>query len=94
VPYEPLFGLAPGGVYRATDCYQPRGSFGAGFFGALIAGIIGGIVVHYLKKIPVHVVQPRWQVAGVAWLLLVVMDELPEMTLVLLWLTILPVGNG
>ncbi|ELM1059190.1 PTS fructose transporter subunit EIIC [Escherichia coli] len=29
-------------------------SFGAGFFGALIAGIIGGIVVHYLKKIPVH----------------------------------------
>lgn len=24
------------------------------FFGALIAGIIGGIVVHYLKKIPVH----------------------------------------
>ncbi|HAH9990348.1 TPA: PTS fructose transporter subunit EIIC [Escherichia coli] len=26
----------------------------AGFFGALIAGIIGGIVVHYLKKIPVH----------------------------------------
>lgn len=29
-------------------------SFGAGFFGALIAGLIGGIVVHYLKKIPVH----------------------------------------
>ena len=29
-------------------------SFGAGFFGALIAGIIGGIVVYYLKKIPVH----------------------------------------
>ncbi|EQX75014.1 PTS EIIC component [Escherichia coli] len=29
-------------------------SFGAGFFGALIAGIIGGIVVHYLKKTPVH----------------------------------------
>ena len=29
-------------------------SFGAGFFGALIAGIIGGIVVNYLKKIPVH----------------------------------------
>ncbi|EFO4687892.1 PTS fructose transporter subunit IIC [Shigella dysenteriae] len=29
-------------------------SFGAGFFGALIAGIIGGIVVHYLKKIPAH----------------------------------------
>ena len=26
-PYlEPLFGLAPGGVYRATDCYQPRGA--------------------------------------------------------------------
>ncbi len=24
------------------------------FFGALIAGLIGGIVVHYLKKIPVH----------------------------------------
>ena len=29
-------------------------SFGAGFFGALIAGIIGGLVVYYLKKIPVH----------------------------------------
>ncbi|MBT0726904.1 PTS fructose transporter subunit EIIC [Rosenbergiella australiborealis] len=28
--------------------------FGAGFFGALLAGIIGGIVVFYLKKIPVH----------------------------------------
>jgi len=28
-------------------------SFGAGFFGALIAGIIGGIVVFYLKKIPI-----------------------------------------
>ena len=28
-------------------------SFGAGFFGALIAGMIGGLVVHYLKKIPV-----------------------------------------
>lgn len=28
-------------------------SFGAGFFGALIAGFIGGIVVHYLKKIKV-----------------------------------------
>ena len=22
----PLFGLAPGGVYRAADCYQPRGA--------------------------------------------------------------------
>lgn len=29
-------------------------SFGAGFFGALIAGMIGGLVVYYLKKIPVH----------------------------------------
>lgn len=29
-------------------------SFGAGFFGTLIAGVIGGIVVHYLKKIPVR----------------------------------------
>lgn len=29
-------------------------SFGAGFFGALIAGLIGGMVVHYLKQIPVH----------------------------------------
>jgi fructose-specific PTS system IIC-like component len=29
-------------------------SFGAGFFGALIAGILGGIIVYYLKKIPVH----------------------------------------
>ncbi|CND27395.1 PTS fructose-like transporter subunit EIIC [Yersinia pseudotuberculosis] len=28
-------------------------SFGAGFFGALIAGMIGGIVVYYLKKIRV-----------------------------------------
>ncbi|MCW8114116.1 PTS fructose transporter subunit EIIC [Yersinia intermedia] len=28
-------------------------SFGAGFFGALIAGMIGGLVVHYLKKIRV-----------------------------------------
>lgn len=28
-------------------------SFGAGFFGAIIAGIIGGIIVFYLKKIPV-----------------------------------------
>ena len=28
-------------------------SFGAGFFGAIIAGIIGGIVVFYIKKIPV-----------------------------------------
>ncbi|EPG8311368.1 PTS fructose transporter subunit EIIC [Klebsiella aerogenes] len=28
--------------------------FGAGFFGALIAGMIGGLVVYYLKKIPVH----------------------------------------
>lgn len=28
-------------------------SFGAGFFGALLAGLIGGIVVYYLKKIPV-----------------------------------------
>lgn len=28
-------------------------SFNAGFFGALFAGIIGGIVVFYLKKIPV-----------------------------------------
>ena len=34
--------------------YIGYSSFGAGFFGALIAGIIGGIVVHYLKKIPVH----------------------------------------
>ena len=26
-PYlEPLFGLAPGGVYRATYCYQPCGA--------------------------------------------------------------------
>ncbi len=24
--YTPLFGLAPGGVYRAADCYQPRGA--------------------------------------------------------------------
>ncbi len=29
-------------------------SYGAGFFGALIAGMIGGLVVYYLKKIPVH----------------------------------------
>lgn len=29
-------------------------SFGAGFFGALIAGMIGGLVVYYLKKIPVN----------------------------------------
>lgn len=29
-------------------------SFGAGFFGALIAGMIGGLVVYCLKKIPVH----------------------------------------
>ena len=28
-------------------------SFGAGFFGAIIAGIFGGIVVWYLKKLPV-----------------------------------------
>ncbi|GJL42521.1 TPA: PTS fructose transporter subunit EIIC [Enterobacter chengduensis] len=28
-------------------------SFGAGFFGAIIAGILGGIVVWYLKKLPV-----------------------------------------
>ncbi|EOC0476984.1 PTS fructose transporter subunit EIIC [Cronobacter turicensis] len=28
-------------------------SFGAGFFGAIIAGILGGIIVHYLKKLPV-----------------------------------------
>ena len=28
--------------------------FFAGFFGALIAGMIGGLVVYYLKKIPVH----------------------------------------
>lgn len=27
-------------------------SFGAGFFGALIAGMIGGPVVYYLKKSP------------------------------------------
>ncbi len=27
-------------------------SFGAGFFGALIAGMIGGLVVYYLKKSP------------------------------------------
>ncbi len=25
-PYEPLFGLAPGGVYRATNCCQSRGA--------------------------------------------------------------------
>jgi len=25
-PRTPLFGLAPGGVYRAADCYQPRGA--------------------------------------------------------------------
>lgn len=28
-------------------------SFGAGFFGAIIAGLLGGIIVFYLKKIPV-----------------------------------------
>ncbi|GBU12396.1 enzyme IIC component of PTS [Enterobacterales bacterium] len=28
-------------------------SFGAGFFGAIIAGMLGGIIVFYLKKIPV-----------------------------------------
>lgn len=28
-------------------------SCGAGFFGAIIAGILGGIVVYYLKKLPV-----------------------------------------
>lgn len=28
-------------------------SFGAGFFGALIAGLLGGIIVFYIKKIPV-----------------------------------------
>ncbi|CAE16372.1 unnamed protein product [Photorhabdus laumondii subsp. laumondii TTO1] len=26
VPNEPLFGLAPSGVYRATNCYQPCGA--------------------------------------------------------------------
>ncbi len=25
-PRTPLFGLAPGGVYRAANCYQPRGA--------------------------------------------------------------------
>lgn len=39
---------------RALSVAWVGNSFGAGFFGALIAGIIGGIVVHYLKKIPVH----------------------------------------
>lgn len=29
-------------------------TYGAGFFGALIAGILGGIVVYYLKKIPIN----------------------------------------
>lgn len=28
-------------------------SFGAGFFGAIIAGLLGGIIVFYLKKLPV-----------------------------------------
>lgn len=28
-------------------------SFGAGFFGAIIAGMLGGIIVFYLKKVPV-----------------------------------------
>lgn len=28
-------------------------SFGAGFFGAIVAGLIGGIIVFYLKRIPV-----------------------------------------
>ncbi len=46
--------LAPCAIGAWVGNSFGAGFFGAGFFGALIAGIIGGIVVHYLKKIPVH----------------------------------------
>ncbi len=37
----PLFGLAPGGVYRAANCYQPRGALLPHLF--TLTGEAGGI---------------------------------------------------
>ena len=41
----PLFGLAPGGVYRAADCYQPRGALLPHLFTLTIAGGIFSVAL-------------------------------------------------
>jgi hypothetical protein len=40
-PHTPLFGLAPGGVYRAANCYQSRGALLPHLF--TLTGQAGGI---------------------------------------------------
>ncbi|HAE61277.1 MAG TPA: PTS fructose transporter subunit EIIC [Eubacteriaceae bacterium] len=41
------------GIAPAAVAAHVGNKMGAGFFGAILAGIIGGVVVHYLKKIKV-----------------------------------------
>ena len=45
-PHTPLFGLAPGGVYRAANCYQSRGALLPHHFtltGKVLKTMAGGI---------------------------------------------------
>ncbi|NTW71913.1 MAG: PTS fructose transporter subunit EIIC [Eubacteriaceae bacterium] len=42
------------GIAPAAIAAHVGNKMGAGFFGAILAGLIGGIVVYYLKKIKVH----------------------------------------
>jgi hypothetical protein len=46
-----LFGLAPNGVCRATDCYQPRGALLPHPF-TLTAGFASGLAVCFLLHFP------------------------------------------